>query len=96
MLATAGASALVPQNLAAFAHVLAYGLWFGGNISVTVNGVLMFKCAPVCQLALPGLSSHPSASWHCQARHYDLQRTGCFMTHLQVVVKAMRPWHFHL
>ena len=37
VLATAGASALAPVNLSAFAHQLAYGLWFGSNILVTVS-----------------------------------------------------------
>ena len=43
VLATAGATAAAPANLAMFAHQLAYGLWFGGNILVSVNGVIMFK-----------------------------------------------------
>ena len=46
VLATAGTTAVLPTNLASFAHLLAFGFWFGSSIWVNIAGFVMFKWAP--------------------------------------------------
>ena len=43
VVASAGSTAFLSTNLACFAHVLAYGLFLGSNVWVSVAGLIMFK-----------------------------------------------------